>query len=161
MIATTDLYDAHEHALSACVMPFRDYGGRTAFHGPVRTVVCLEDNVLVRSVLSEPGSGGVLIVDGGGSLRTALMGDLIASLGMENGWSGIVINGAVRDVRELGRLDFGVKALGSNPVKSGKVGRGAIDVPVTFGGALFVPGGWVYCDEDGILVAETSVHESA
>lgn len=160
MVATTDLYDAHEHALNACTLPFRDFGGRTAFHGAVRTVVCLEDNVLIRSTLSEPGNSGVLIVDGGGSLRTALMGDLIASLGLENGWSGIVIHGAVRDTRELARLDFGVKALGSNPVKSRKTGRGAIDVPVTFGGALFVPGAWVYCDEDGILVADGPVHES-
>ncbi len=159
MIATTDLYDAHADALGPCVLPFRDYGGRTAFHGAVRTVVCLEDNVLVRATLSEPGDGGVLVVDGGGSLRCALMGDLIARLGMENGWSGIVINGAVRDSGELAGLDFGVKALGTNPVKSGKVGRGAVDVPATFGGALFVPGGWIYCDQDGVLVAERPVHE--
>jgi regulator of ribonuclease activity A len=157
MLATTDLYDAHEKALTACLLPFHDYGGRRAFHGPVRTVVCLEDNVLIRSVLSEDGNGGVLIVDGGGSRRTALMGDQIARLGMENGWAGIIINGAVRDSRELARLDFGIKALGTNPVKSGKVGRGAVDVPVTFGGVLFVPGNWVYCDGDGVLVAENSL----
>jgi regulator of ribonuclease activity A len=109
--------------------------------------------VLVKRVLGGPGDGAVLVVDGGGSLDTALLGDLLAAMGRDNGWSGVVVHGAVRDTVALGAIGFGVKALGSNPRKSAKQGAGEVDVPVSFGGADFRPGRWVYCDEDGIVVA--------
>ena len=149
---TSDLIDAHPETPS-CELQLRSYGGRSAFSGRIRTVRCREDNALLKSVLSTPGAGQVLVIDGGGSLRSALMGDLIAGLGLKNGWAGAVIHGAVRDVVALGALEFGVKALGSNPRKSAKTGAGEKDVPVTFGGVTFGPGHWLYSDEDGILVA--------
>jgi regulator of ribonuclease activity A len=151
-IVTADLYDEHGEQLDSCDLQLRQYGGRRAFAGPIATVRCHEDNALLKSVLSEPGAGRVLVVDGGGSLHTALMGDLIAALAVENGWSGVVINGAVRDVAALRELDLGVKALGSNPRKSGKRGTGERDVPLTFGGATFLPGAELFSDDDGILV---------
>ena len=150
--ATSDLYDEHGEQLRICQIPFRRYGGRRAFHGPVRTVRCHEDNALLRSLLSEPGDGAVLVVDGGGSLHTALIGDVNAQRGVDNGWAGIVIHGAVRDGQRLGDLDFGVLALGSNPRSSGKTGAGAADVDLTVGGIDVRPGDHIYCDDDGVVV---------
>ncbi len=152
-LKTSDLFDAHPEARS-CDLQFRLYGRRRAFHGRIRTVRSLEDNVLLKGVLSRPSPGEVLVVDGGGSLRCALVGDLIAGLGVANGWAGVVVHGAVRDTVALDALDFGLKALGSNPRKSGKAGAGQVDVPVTFGGVTFEPGQWLYSDEDGVLVAD-------
>lgn len=151
--ATADLYDAHGDAVASCVTQFRSYGSRARFSGRISTVRCLEDNALVKQVLATPGEGRVLVVDGGGSLRTALMGDMIAASAVQNGWAGVVINGAVRDTAALAGLDLGVKALGSNPRRSAKTGLGEIDVPVTFGDVTFTPGEWLYGDEDGILVS--------
>jgi regulator of ribonuclease activity A len=151
--ATADLIDDHEDELIGCETQFRSYGAVSRFSGPVETVRCLEDNALVRGVLSTPGSGRVLVVDGGGSLRAALLGDMIAALAIEHGWSGVVINGAVRDVVRLRDMKLGVKALGSNPRKSAKAGAGETGVPVSFGGAEFRPGMWLYSDEDGIVLA--------
>lgn len=150
--ATADLYDERGDELDSCDLQLRQYGGRRAFQGVVATVRCHQDNALVKAALSEPGGGRVLVVDGGGSLHTALMGDVIAGLAAANGWSGVVINGAVRDVAALAGLDLGVKALGSNPRKSAKDGVGEREVPVTFGGVTFVPGATLYSDDDGILV---------
>ncbi|GIH49153.1 regulator of ribonuclease activity A [Microbispora rosea] len=152
--ATADLYDAHGDALHSCVTQFRSYGSRTRFSGQIATVRCLEDNALVKQVLATPGEGRVLVVDGGGSLRTALLGDMIATSAMENGWAGVVINGAVRDTAALAGFDLGIKALGANPRKSAKTGLGEIDVPVNFGDVTFAPGAWLYSDEDGILVSD-------
>jgi len=149
-LKTTDLCDEYPDA-RACELQFRIYG-RRAFQGNIRTVRCLEDNALLRRVLSQPGQGNVMVVDGGGSLRTALMGDLMARLAMQNGWAGAVIYGAVRDVGALDNLDFAVKALGSIPKRSGKTGTGEVDVPVTFGGITFSPGHWLCSDEDGVVV---------
>ncbi len=151
--ATADLIDDFGAELTSCETQFRSYGGRARFAGPVETIRCLEDNGLVKQVLATPGAGRVLVVDGGGSLRTALMGDMIAGSGVENGWAGVVINGAVRDVVALAGLDLGVKALGSNPRKSVKDGAGETGVPVSFGVAVFEPGAWLYSDEDGIVLA--------
>jgi regulator of ribonuclease activity A len=151
-ISTADLYDEHGEALQSCDLQFRQFGGRAAFSGAAVTVRCFQDNALLKSVLSEPGSGRVLVVDGGGSLHTALIGDLIAGLGVTNGWAGVIINGAVRDVAALRTLDIGVKALGSNPRKSGKTGSGERDVPVSFGGVTIRPGDLVTSDDDGIVV---------
>ena len=154
---TADLVDEHGDALHSCDLQFRQYGGRARFAGRVRTVSCFRDNALLKSVLSQPGAGAVLVVDGRGSLHTALVGDLIAGLGVANGWSGVVIHGAVRDAVALGGLDLGIKALGSNPRKSAKTGSGEVDVPVEFGGVRFVPGARLFSDEDGILVTPQPV----
>ena len=149
---TADLYDEYEERLESCDLQLRQYGGRRVFDGPIATVRCHEDNALVKQVLNTPGEGRVLVVDGGGSLHTALMGDLIAASAVANGWAGVVINGAVRDVAALAELDLGVKALGSNPRKSAKAGVGERDVVVSFGGATFTPGARVVSDDDGIVV---------
>ena len=150
--STADLVDEHGEALQSCDLQLRQFGGRGRFHGPIRTVACFQDNALVKRVLSEPGEGSVLVVDGGGSLHTALVGDLIAGLAQANGWAGLVVHGAVRDVEALGRLDIGVKALGANPRKSAKLAAGQVDVPVSFGGVTFRPGEHLYSDEDGVVV---------
>ncbi|GGV15408.1 putative 4-hydroxy-4-methyl-2-oxoglutarate aldolase [Actinomadura cremea] len=152
--ATADLIDDFGDELRSCETQFRQYGGRARFAGPVSTVRCHRDNGLVKRLLNTPGDGRVLVVDGAGSLASALMGDLIAAAAVENGWTGVVINGAVRDVAALRGLDLGAKALGSNPRKSAKDAAGDVDVPVVFGGAEFRPGDWLYSDEDGIVVAE-------
>ncbi|WP_111766004.1 ribonuclease E activity regulator RraA [Nakamurella deserti] len=149
--ATADLYDQHLESLQCCETQFRNYGGRPAFHGPATTVRCFQDNALLKSILSTAGNGGVLVVDGGGSLHTALMGDLIGQLGVDNGWAGIVINGAVRDTALLADMDLGVKALGSIPRKSAKTGAGERDAVITFGGATFTTGDHVWCDADGVV----------
>lgn len=149
---TADLYDERGDELDSCDLQLRQYGGRRAFHGTIATVRCHQDNALLKAVLSEPGEGRVLVVDGGGSLHSALMGDVIAGGAVAAGWAGVVIHGAVRDVVALRELDLGVKALGSNPRKSGKTGAGERDVPVTFGGVTFSPGAELFSDDDGILV---------
>src|SRR4029450_11304943 len=150
--STADLVDEHGEALQSCDLQLRQFGGRRRFHGPIRTVACFEDNALVRQVLSEPGDGAVLVVDGGGSLHTALVGDLIAGLAQANGWAGGVVHGAGRGTEGPGGLDIGIKALGSNPRKSAKAATGQIDVPVRFGGVTFRPGEHLYSDEDGVVV---------
>lgn len=152
MKPTADLYDEHGDDLQSCTTQFRLFGARTSFEGVVTTVRCHEDNVILKATLGEPGAGRVLVVDGGGSLAAALMGDLIADLGASSGWEGVVINGAVRDVEALSKINLGVKALGSNPRKSRKEGVGDRDVEVSFGGVTFTPGCHLYSDIDGILV---------
>jgi regulator of ribonuclease activity A len=152
-IATADLIDEFGDELQSCETQFRQYGSRLGFGGPIATVRCFRDNGLVKQLLNSPGEGQVLVVDGGGSLASALMGDLIAAAAVSAGWAGVVINGVVRDVATLRTLDLGIKALGSNPRKSAKVGVGEIDSPVSFGGVVFRPGEWLYSDEDGIVVA--------
>lgn len=149
---TADLYDEYEERLESCDLQLRQYGGRRVFAGPIATVRCREDNALVKATLATPGEGRVLVVDGGGSLHTALMGDLIAASAVSNGWAGVVIHGAVRDVAALAELDLGVKALGSNPRKSAKTGAGERDVVVSFGGATFTPGAQLVSDDDGVVV---------
>src|SRR5689334_12880898 len=122
------------------------------FAGPITTVKCFQDNALLKSVLSEPGEGRVLVIDGDGSLHTALVGDVIAGIAKDSGWAGLIVYGAVRDASTLRTIDVGIKALGTNPRKGGKTGAGERDVEVTFGGVTFVPGEVAYCDEDGIVV---------
>ncbi|QZY51268.1 ribonuclease E activity regulator RraA [Leucobacter tenebrionis] len=151
-ISTADLYDERGDELQSVSLQFLNLGGVTGFTGPVRTVRCFQDNARLKELLSSPGDGAVLVIDGGGSLETALVGDVIAALAVDNGWAGIIVNGAVRDRVALGTLPFGVKALGSNPAKSTKTGAGETDVPVEIGGVVFEPGMTVWCDEDGILV---------
>ncbi len=150
--ATADLYDIRGDELGSVELQFRNMGGGTRFSGPVRTVQCFEDNALLKGILSGSGGGAVLVVDGGGSLATALVGDVIAGIAVGNGWAGLVINGAVRDSSALSLLPLGIKALGTNPRKSGKKGCGRTGGHVAFGGVTFRPGAMLYADEDGILV---------
>jgi len=151
--ATADLVDAHSDVLQSCEAQFRQYGGRVRFHGPIRTIKSSEDNALVKQTLATAGNGAVLVIDGAGSLRCALVGDLMAGAAEKNGWAGLVIWGAVRDTVALAGLNVGIKALGSNPWRSSKNGTGQVDVPVSFGGVEFRPGSWLYSDEDGILIS--------
>jgi regulator of ribonuclease activity A len=151
-IATADLFDERGDELDSLGIQLQDIGGRIAFDGSIRTVRCFRDNALVKATLATPGRGGVLVIDGGGSLDSALVGDLIAGSAVENGWSGILVYGAIRDREAIGRLNLGVKALGSNPRKSAKDGVGDLDVPVTIGGVVFTPGRHVWADADGVVV---------
>ncbi|CAM9628145.1 unnamed protein product, partial [Chrysoparadoxa australica] len=132
----------------------RDYGGIRQFCGRIATVKCYENNPSVRQRLTkENGDGRVLVIDGGGSIACALMGDQLASGGAAQGWSGVIINGAIRDSVEISKIPIGCKALCTNPTKSKKVNPGEIDVEVTFAGLNFVPGHWIYADNDGIIVS--------
>ena len=149
---TADLVDDIGADVRSCDVQFRQFGGRAQFAGPMATVRCFQDNALLKSVLSEPGGGRVLVVDGGASLHTALVGDLIAELGRSNGWAGVIALGAVRDAATLATLDIGIKALGTNPRKSTKTGAGERDVVLHFGGVDFAPGELAYSDDDGIVV---------
>jgi regulator of ribonuclease activity A len=133
---------------------FRQFGRVLRFSGPIRTLKTFRDNALVKATLSEPGSGSVLVIDGGASLESALVGDLIAGLALRNGWAGLVVWGAVRDSVSLAELDLGIKALGTNPRRSGKNSVGQLDGPVEFGGVVFRRGDWLYSDEDGIVVSD-------
>ena len=153
---TADLVDDIGPDVRSCDVQFRQFGGRTRFVGLITTVRCFQDNALLKSVLSEPGSGRVLVIDGAGSLHTALVGDVIAELGRSNGWAGLIVNGAVRDAATLATLDIGVKALGTNPRKSAKSGAGERDVVVSLGGVDFIPGDLAFSDEDGIVVTTAS-----
>ncbi|MBB3601251.1 regulator of ribonuclease activity A [Mycolicibacterium sp. BK556] len=150
--ATADLVDDIGPDVRSCDVQFRQFGARTEFAGPISTVRCFQDNALLKSVLSEPGAGRVLVIDGDASVHTALVGDLIAELGRSNGWAGIIVHGAVRDASTLRTISIGIKALGTNPRKSTKTGAGERDVTVSFGGVDFVPGDVAYSDDDGIVV---------
>ena len=149
---TADLVDDIGPEVRSCDLQFRQFGARTQFAGPISTVRCFQDNALLKSILSEPGGGGVLVFDGGGSLHTALVGDLIAELARSNGWAGLIVNGAVRDATALRGIDIGIKALGTNPRKSTKTGAGDRGVEIALGGVTFVPGEVAYSDDDGVVV---------
>ena len=149
---TADLVDEIGPGVRSCDLQLGQFGGRSEFAGPITTVKCFEDNALLKSVLSEPGDGGVLVIDGDGSLHSALVGDIIAGLGVDNGWVGLIVNGAVRDSSTLRTIDIGIKALGTNPRKSAKTGDGTRDAAVDVGGVVFVPGHIAYSDDDGIVV---------
>lgn len=152
-VSVPDLCDDFSDELAVLAPGFRDFGARSRFCGEIVTVKCFEDNSLVRDLVGSEGRGRVIVVDGGGSMRRALLGDLLAAKAVENGWSGLVINGCVRDVEILRTLDLGVKALDANPVKTDKRGEGQVDVPVEFAGARIVPGRYLYADENGIAIA--------
>lgn len=160
LIRTADLYDAHEGKVEVPGPLFTDYGGLPSFHGQIATVKVFEDNVKVREQLEQPGQGRVLVVDGGGSLNCALVGDRLAMKGFENGWAGLVVNGCIRDMLEISEITIGVKALATNPRKSIKRGIGDVNIPVTFAGVTFEPGHYLYADEDGMLVASYDLLDS-
>lgn len=153
MIKTSDLCDRYAAEIGIAEPIFKDYGGELAFSGPIVTIQVYEDNVLIRRAMEEPGEGCVLVIDGGGSLRRALVGDIMASLAKRNGWGGILINGCIRDAVELGRLPIGIKALNSMPLRPKKEGKGQRDVPVQFAGVTFAPGHYLYADADGVVVS--------
>ncbi|CAM9452947.1 unnamed protein product, partial [Phaeothamnion confervicola] len=157
--ATADICDHYgDEDVQVAPNSFRDYGGVKRFSGQICTVECLENNPLVRQRLTkENGVGKVLVVDGGGSMTCALMGDQIATGASEKGWSGVIINGAVRDSAQLQTMPMGCKALGTCPRKSGKATRGEADVAVSFAGLVFTPGHYVYADQDGIVVSREPV----
>jgi len=152
--ATADLIDLHGDSLASVALPFRSFGGHARFAGEVVTCKCFEDNALLKQTLSEHPAprGKVLVVDGGGSYRSALVGDVIAAIAVRQGWAGLVIHGVVRDSVALATLPIGIKALGTNPAKSSKTGAGQVDIGVDIAGVSFAPGSTVYCDEDGIVV---------
>lgn len=151
-ISTADLYDERGDELQSISIQFQDLGGRMSFGGPARTIKCHEDNGLIKETLGTPGNGAVLVVDGAGSLRYALMGDMIAANAQDNGWAGVIIYGVIRDRAVLAGLNLGIKALGSNPRKTVKRGHGVVDEVITLGDVQIRPGAMVYADIDGILV---------
>jgi len=157
--ATCDLCDAHRDGQTLRVLPpvFKSYGARRRFCGPVSTVKCFEDNSLVKAAVDSPGEGRVLVVDGGGSLRRALLGGNLAAAAARNGWAGVVIDGCVRDVAELAACEIGIRALASMPLPPVKRNEGQRDVAVQVHGLWLQPGDWLYADDDGIVVADRAL----
>ncbi len=152
-LSVPDLCDEFHDQLDVLEPIFRDFGGKERFSGEVVTVKCFEDNSLVKATLAEPGEGRVLVVDGGGSLRCALLGDLLAGMGVDNGWSGVVVNGCVRDVEITRTMPIGIRALSPYPVRSEKRGEGQRDASVWFAGVNIHPGSHLYADANGIVIA--------
>jgi len=158
--STCDLCDAHPGRVRVVEPRLRSFGGREAFHGPVQTIVTFEDNSRVREVVASPGEGRVLVVDGGGSLRRSLLGGDLAKKAAQNGWAGVVVNGAVRDAAELEAEALGVLALALIPMKTEKRGRGVIAEPARLPGALARPGDHLYADRDGVILADAALHQT-
>lgn len=154
MTATADICDAHPAQVRVAQPIFKHFGASIVFSGQVTTVRVFEDNVLVRRALEQTRPGAVLVVDGGGSLECALVGDILAGLGVANGWQGIVVNGCIRDAAPIAALPIGIRALNTHPMKSTKKGEGQQDVPVSFSGVTFTPGDYLYADEDGLILSE-------
>lgn len=154
---TADLCDFHSDRVQICEPMFRDFGGVHKFSGQVRTVKCFEDNTLVREAVFEVSQGGVLVVDAGASMRCAMMGDMLAAAAVEQGWSGVIMYGCIRDSVDISAMPLGVRALGTHPLKSEKKGFGERDVRVHFAGVKFATGDYVYADEDGILCSQTAL----
>ncbi len=152
--STCDLYDRFETTARVADPVFRDFGARRAFSGEAVTIKCFEDNSRVKEALATPGKGKVLVVDGGGSLRVALMGDLIAADAVANQWEGVVIHGCVRDAAVLAGLDLGIKALAATPRKSVRKGEGQTGLPVSIAGIRVNPGDRLFADADGVLVLD-------
>lgn len=154
---TADLCDEYPESLQICEPGFVDFGGRKRFFGEISTIKCFEDNSLVRDAVGEPGEGRVLVVDAGGSRRCAMLGDLLAAKAAANGWAGVLMNGLIRDSVEIAQMDLGVMALGTHPLKSVKQGVGERDLVVRFAGVTFVPGEYLYADEDGIVCSPSAL----
>jgi len=154
---TADLCDTHDKAVRVVEPMFNSYGGKSAFCGPITTLKLFEDNTLVRSTLETAGNGRVLVIDGGGSMRCAMVGDQLGELAVKNGWAGILVYGCIRDSKAIGGMDVGVFALGTHPRKTVKKGVGDTDIPVTFGGVTFTPGEYLYADEDGVIVSDSAL----
>jgi regulator of ribonuclease activity A len=158
-ILTADICDRDPDHLEVAEPILRHFGGRLRFHGTVSTIKVHDDNVLVREAVERPGRGAVLVVDGGGSTRMALLGDRLAGLAAENGWSGVVVNGCIRDSAEIATIPVGVMALGTCPKKSRKNRDGQTGVSVSFAGITIRDGQYLYADEDGMVVLPAAVHD--
>lgn len=156
---TADLCDRHADQLRVLEPILRNYGAAPAMNGPVTTLKVFEDNSLVRAALETAGEGRVLVIDGGGSRRCALVGDQLAALAVKNGWAGIVVWGCIRDSAAIAEMPIGVYALATHPLRSVKRNQGERDIPVTFGGVRFQPNDWLYADADGIVVTSSKLHE--
>lgn len=155
---TTDICDQFiEEIQIAEPIGFKSYGGRMEFHGQIETVKCYEDNTFVRATLEKDGTDKVLVVDGGGSLRCALLGDNIAELARQNNWNGVIVYGSIRDAVAVSKIQTGILALGTHPKKSAKNKEGSINIPVHFAGVDFVPGEFVYADADGIVISPKAI----
>jgi len=159
--STPDICDDFLADLQVLEPLFSEYGDSEQFSGEVVTIKCFEDNTLLKQTLGTDGSGKVMVVDGGGSLRRALLGDILAAMAADNGWQGVVINGCVRDVEILKTIRLGVRALNCHPVRSDKRNEGQLNVPIAFAGANIKPGQYLYADENGILVANSKLDLSA
>jgi len=153
-LKTADLMDRFQDELQSCEIQFKNYGGSTSYYGSCKTLRCHNDNQLVRETLRSEGNCRVLVIDGGGSTYSALVGDALAELGYKNNWAGIVVNGVIRDVTAMRELDPGVKTIGSNLRRSSKEGTGEVDIPVSFGNLNIERGDWIYCDENGVVLAK-------
>ncbi len=154
---TADLCDQHMEQIQIAEPLFSDYGGKQQFCGPISTIRTFEDNGLVRQILKQPGEQRVLVVDGGESMRRALLGDRLAQLAIDNGWCGVLISGCVRDSTTLATMDIGIKALGTHPCKGQRNNAGEQDVAVYFAGVRFTPGHWLYADADGVVVCASAL----
>ncbi|AKF51968.1 ribonuclease E activity regulator RraA [Pseudomonas syringae] len=150
---TPDLCDAYPDLIQVVEPMFSNFGGRDSFGGQIVTLKCFEDNSKVREQVELDGKGKVLVVDGGGSLRCALLGDMLADKAAKNGWEGMLIYGCIRDVDVIAQTDLGVQALASHPKKTEKRGIGELNVPVTFGGVTFRPGEYLYADNNGVIIS--------
>ena len=153
VLATPDIADQFPEQVAAIELPLRNYGGIHDFAGAAVTVKCHEDNSLVKELVATPGRGRVIVVDGGGSVRRALLGDMLAEQAAANAWAGLVINGAIRDVDQIAAIDLGIQALGSTPLKTDKLGVGQQGIAIQFGGVKINPGDYIYADNNGVLVA--------
>ena len=155
--STPDLCDDFPEHIRVLDPLFNNYGGRTHFSGQAITIKCFEDNSVVKELVGTPGKGQVIVMDGGGSLRRAILGDMLAEKASQNGWAGLIINGCIRDCDEIAATDIGVKALNIHPMKTDKLGVGQLNIPVTFAGQTIQQGDWVYSDNNGILIADKSL----
>ena len=161
-LLTTDLLDNNEVLVNTAQLRvmapmFQRYGGKAAFAGQIVTLKIFEDNSWVRTLLGEPGAGKVLVIDGGGSLRCALLGDQLAAMAVKNGWEGVVVYGCIRDSAAINQMPLGVRALNTHPLKTVKKNVGERDVPVSFGGVILKPGEWLCADEDGVIVSSQAL----
>jgi regulator of ribonuclease activity A len=150
---TADLCDQHSDSIAVMEPKFSNFGGVSAFFGPAVTLKVFEDNSLVRTTLEEPGQGRVLVVDGGGSYRCALVGDQLAQLGVTHGWAGLIVDGCIRDSADIAELALGVQAIGTHPMKSIKRNEGQRDIAIQIAGTTVRPGDWIYADDDGVIVS--------
>jgi regulator of ribonuclease activity A len=157
MFSTPDLADQHPNQVRVLEPLFRNFGGKQNFYGQIVTVKCFEDNSRVKELAAQNGLGKVMVVDGGGSLKKALLGDLIATSAMQNGWEGLVIHGCIRDVDVISELNLGVKALNVIPLKTERKGLGEVNVTVQFAGQEILPGEWIYADNNGILLSSNKL----
>lgn len=156
-IVTPDLCDEYPDLVQVLSPMLQNFGGVDSFGGEIVTVKCFEDNSIVKEQVGLPGKGKVMVVDGGGSMRNALLGDMLAEKAAENGWEGIIIYGCIRDVDVIRQTKLGVQAISTHPRKTEKRGIGDLNVPVTFGGITFVPGQYVYADNNGVIIAPTKL----